>query len=180
MSKFVPAEPRKMKQDAAVSKKLGQISSSTRHDQRTLVRSTKHPTQQLLAHGKSNRQLLVSQSPPLLPSPKTSDSSHIAVRTEGTQRHIVNTLVPQNILQRVQETQPPPAVSSASPNRQEELVPSDVREDDWKMLDDKWDGEVLSDQDMEELAKSGLENKMKVVQKGKEFFDGDGNFLYRI
>ncbi|XP_018427255.1 PREDICTED: neugrin [Nanorana parkeri] len=178
-SKFVPSEARKMKQDAAAFKSLGQV-SSTKHDQPKLVPSSKHPSQPLLAHGNSDRHLLVSQSPPLLPSPKTSDFSHIAVRTEGTQRHIGNALVPQNMLQGVKEAQPPLAVSSASPNRQEEPVPDDPGEEDWKMLDEKWDGEVLSDHDMEELANSGLENKMKVVQKGREFFDGDGNFLYRI
>lgn len=179
-SKFIPSEARKMKQDAAVFRNTGQISCSTKHEQVKLVPSSKKPAQQLLAHGDSTRQLPVSQSPPRLPSPKTSDFSHIAVRTEGTQKQIVNTLVPQNILQSPQHTQPPPAMSRTSPNRQEEPLPSDPAEDDWKMLDEEWDGEVLSDHDMEELARSGLENKMKVVQKGREFFDSDGNFLYSI
>ncbi|XP_061451584.1 neugrin [Rhineura floridana] len=39
---------------------------------------------------------------------------------------------------------------------------------------------VLSDTELEALAAEGRESQLKVVQKGQEVFDGDGNLLYRI
>ncbi|KAM5173174.1 neugrin [Mantella aurantiaca] len=172
-SKFVPSEARKMKQDAAVSRHLGPVSSRTRQDQLKLPFS-KHPTQQFL-DGNNDKLLLVSQSPLLLPSPKTSDS-HIAVRTESTQRHLANIPEPQSILQKVPEVPPSPALRKETSNGQGEPVPSVPEEE----TDELWDGEILTDGELEEIAKCALENKMKVVQKGREFFDGDGNFLYKI
>nr|ACO52018.1 Neugrin [Aquarana catesbeiana] len=178
-SKFVPSEARKMKQDASVSRHLGQISPRTKQDQLKLV-SSKHPTQHVLGDGKSDRQLLVSHSPPLLPSPKTSDISHVAVRGEGAQRRRDNSLIPQIALHKVWDVPPSPALTSANPSVQGEPVPSAPVEEDLETLDETWDGEVISDHELEELSKSGLENKMKVIQKGREYFDSDGNFLYRI
>ncbi|XP_069078759.1 neugrin isoform X2 [Pleurodeles waltl] len=46
--------------------------------------------------------------------------------------------------------------------------------------DEEWDGVLLSEQELEQLLESGYKSNMKVVQKGREFFDSDGNFLYRI
>ncbi|XP_069481309.1 neugrin [Ambystoma mexicanum] len=45
---------------------------------------------------------------------------------------------------------------------------------------EEWDGEVLSEQELERLAESGDRSNMKIVQRGREFFDCDGNFLYRV
>lgn len=45
---------------------------------------------------------------------------------------------------------------------------------------EEWDGELLSEQELESILESGYKSNMKVVQKGREFFDSDGNFLYRI
>ncbi|XP_067871683.1 neugrin [Heterodontus francisci] len=47
------------------------------------------------------------------------------------------------------------------------------------------DGEQLlavqgTDEELQKLTASGSENQMKVVQKGYEFYDQEGNFLYRI
>lgn len=178
-SKFVPSEARKMKQDSSVSRHLGQIPPRTKQDQLKLM-SSKHPTQPVLGDGKSDRQLLVSHSPPLLPSPKTSDISHVAVRGEGAQRHRDHSLIPQIPLHKVRDAPPSPALTCANPSVQEEPVPSVDVEEDLETLDETWDGEVISDHELEELSKGGLENKMKVVQKGSEYVDGDGNFLYRI
>ncbi|XP_077328481.1 neugrin [Lithobates pipiens] len=175
-SKFVPSEARKMKQNASVSRRLGQITPRTEQDQLKLM-SSKHPTQHVLGDGKSDRQLLVNHSPPLLPSPKTSDISHVAVRGEGAQRRQDNSLIPQIALHKVQDFPPSPALTSANPS---EPVPSAPVEEDWETLDETWDGEVISDTELEELSNSGLENKMQVIQKGSEYFDCDGNFLYRI
>ncbi|XP_062854442.1 neugrin [Trichomycterus rosablanca] len=46
--------------------------------------------------------------------------------------------------------------------------------------EEKWDGEVLTEEQLEELVHT-LQNKPSVVeQKGRDFYDSDGNFLYRI
>ncbi|XP_053897956.1 neugrin [Malaclemys terrapin pileata] len=42
---------------------------------------------------------------------------------------------------------------------------------------EEWDGEVLS---VEELAAEGWGAGTKVMQRGQDYFDGNGNFLYRI
>ncbi|XP_066492357.1 neugrin [Tiliqua scincoides] len=38
----------------------------------------------------------------------------------------------------------------------------------------------LSKEEMEQLAAEGWQSRLRVVQRGREFFDGDGNLLYRI
>uniref|UniRef100_A0A8C0GW52 Neugrin n=1 Tax=Chelonoidis abingdonii TaxID=106734 RepID=A0A8C0GW52_CHEAB len=45
---------------------------------------------------------------------------------------------------------------------------------------EEWDGEVLSEEELEELVAEGWDTSTKVVQRGQEYFDGNGNFLYRI
>ncbi|XP_030045527.1 neugrin [Microcaecilia unicolor] len=47
-------------------------------------------------------------------------------------------------------------------------------------MEEEWDGELLPEDELERIEEMGQENRMKVVQKGREFFDSDGNFLYRI
>ncbi|KAL1020831.1 hypothetical protein UPYG_G00005270 [Umbra pygmaea] len=43
---------------------------------------------------------------------------------------------------------------------------------------EEWDGRVFSDQELEELMRST--KPTSVIQMGKDFFDSEGNFLYRI
>ncbi|XP_043934217.1 neugrin [Protopterus annectens] len=43
-----------------------------------------------------------------------------------------------------------------------------------------WDGMVLCEEELELLAESGVGDKTEVVQKGNEFYDSSGVFLYRI
>lgn len=44
--------------------------------------------------------------------------------------------------------------------------------------EDSWDGQVLTEEELEEFMK--MEKPSPVVQVGKDFFDAEGNFLYRI
>nr|XP_033775552.1 neugrin [Geotrypetes seraphini] len=53
---------------------------------------------------------------------------------------------------------------------QEQIVP----------MEEEWDGKLPPEEELARIEKMGQENRMKVVQKGREFFDSDGNFLYRI
>ncbi|KAM3925484.1 neugrin [Leptodactylus fuscus] len=175
-SKFVPSEARRMKQDASVFRVLGQNAPGSKNEQLQLV-SSKDPAQTLLPSQGNKRQLLISQTSQILPPPKTSDSSEIALRNA----HVMTTLT------RTQESKGPvQAVFHAVPSQglttsaQTEPDQTQKQEEGERMYDEKWDGEVIGDEELEELANSGIPNNMKVVQKGKEFFDGDGNFLYRI
>ncbi|XP_019907636.2 neugrin [Esox lucius] len=58
----------------------------------------------------------------------------------------------------------------------EHSMSGEIQEDFW--LDERWDGKVFSEDELEELMVSAKPSL--VVQKGTEFFDSDGNFLYRI
>lgn len=64
----------------------------------------------------------------------------------------------------------------SSLNQEEEQGVEEEEEEE----EDSWDGQVLSDQELEELARTHPEQNCQVVQKGQEFFDSAGNFLYRI
>lgn len=44
--------------------------------------------------------------------------------------------------------------------------------------DGSWDGRVLTEEELEKFLE--MENTSSVVQVGKDFFDTEGNFLYRI
>lgn len=169
-SKFIPPEKRKMKQDAAVSRVLGQISSGSRHEQVKLMAAPTDLVQPPLLQGSHERKLLAVPS-----SPSASDFSQLAVRTEtAVQRLEVNSLVPLGTGQAQVSTVSRPSQRTTEPE------PSAPLKEDWAVQEESWDGQVLSDHELEKLADAGLENKMKVIQKGSEFYDSDGNFLYRL
>lgn len=44
--------------------------------------------------------------------------------------------------------------------------------------EESWDGRVLTEEELEEFTEK--EQPSPVVQVGKDFFDAEGNFLYRI
>lgn len=46
--------------------------------------------------------------------------------------------------------------------------------------EENWDGQVLTEEELEELMDMGMEIPSPVVQVGKDYFDAEGNFLYRM
>lgn len=46
--------------------------------------------------------------------------------------------------------------------------------------EEEWDGVVFTDEGLEEFIHTLQEKPSAVEQKGREFYDRDGNFLYRI
>lgn len=46
--------------------------------------------------------------------------------------------------------------------------------------EEEWDGVVFTDEGLEEFIHTLQEKPSAVEQKGREFYDHDGNFLYRI
>lgn len=63
---------------------------------------------------------------------------------------------------------------------EEENVPEDnvLKVEEKGDLEERWDGRVFSEEELEELMLSSKHSP--VVQNGIEFFDREGNFLYRI
>ncbi|KTG45845.1 hypothetical protein cypCar_00001165 [Cyprinus carpio] len=55
----------------------------------------------------------------------------------------------------------------------------DIR-DDTVELEEEWDGVILTEEELEHIAQTLKEKPCSVEQKGREFFDSEGNFLYRI
>lgn len=74
------------------------------------------------------------------------------------------------------------AVQKATPDLQDspdslrKAFETDVGDD--LELEEEWDGVVLTEEELEQIAQTAQPSP--VEQKGREFFDSDGNFLYRI
>uniref|UniRef100_A0A672PL86 Neugrin n=1 Tax=Sinocyclocheilus grahami TaxID=75366 RepID=A0A672PL86_SINGR len=47
-------------------------------------------------------------------------------------------------------------------------------------LEEEWDGVILTEEELEHITQTLKEKPSPVEQKGKEFFDSEGKFLYRI
>ncbi|KAG8575354.1 hypothetical protein GDO81_009535 [Engystomops pustulosus] len=179
-SKFVPSETRRMKQDATVFRVLRPDTPGTKIEQLQLGSAVKEPAQPLLQLQGNKRQFLISDgnlsAGQLLPSQK-SESSKLALRTADRTKSLTTIHESHGAMQGVFH-----AVSSQGLKTNTQVEPDETKdeEEDEQILDEKWDGVVLSDKELEELADSNIPNNIKVVQQGKEFFDSDGNFLYRI
>ncbi|CAH2274186.1 Hypothetical predicted protein [Pelobates cultripes] len=182
-SNFSPPEKRKLKQDVKVAKLLGQsVPKESRKDVLHLAPAAKDSAVQLLSSGLRSKQIRTPKHHVIPPS-ETSPSSAIALRGEGKIGHVRK----ENFQLSTQQSQinrpgMTPAMSymtaTIADNPQSDLV--NVFDEEQENLDEEWDGEVLSDHELEELAESGIKNQMQVVQQGREFFDSNGNFLYRI
>ncbi len=47
-------------------------------------------------------------------------------------------------------------------------------------LEEEWDGVILTEEELEHIAQTLKKKPSPVEQKGREFFDSEGNFLFRI
>lgn len=54
--------------------------------------------------------------------------------------------------------------------------PTDIKVEE----EEEWDGVIFTDEELEELIHTLQEKPSAVEQKGREFYDSNGNFLYRI
>ncbi|XP_053320161.1 neugrin [Spea bombifrons] len=178
-SKFSVPEKRKVKQDLKVSKLLGYVSQTPKKGALQLAPGAKYPTQQVLPSGVNEEQAALR----LIPPAEKIQSNALTVRIKDALTH-GNKGNMQPSTQMAQDNMPGvvPVQSQTQVTLNEDsgADPAPSFEGEQGMLDEEWDGEVLNDAELEELAKSGVKNQMQVIQKGKEFFDGDGNFLYRI
>ncbi|XP_036388857.1 neugrin [Megalops cyprinoides] len=165
-SKFIPSPERQAKQDSKVLARMRQ--------QTTLVGGPQGlpggPAAVLPAGAGSALTTLGRQSlSPGLDIVETVPSS-------GSDRPVsLGPLLPQHSHSQHSHSVSP-AVKAPQEEPHSESQATVAREEE----EEDWDGQVLSDKEMEELAAVCTEQKGHVVQKGREFFDSEGNFLYRV
>ncbi|XP_060737578.1 neugrin isoform X1 [Tachysurus vachellii] len=165
-SKFTPPPERKIKQDIRVLTRDGQLSL---RDGKTVQ------SQEDQSH------LPLPNSPVLaLISPR--NTSTVTALTSGAliPAECVTGLVPAaaKVPSPSVKTAPISAVAQGTLQEQE---PTDVKESAEEIEEDEeWDGVVFTDEGLEELIHTLKEKPSAVEQKGREFYDSYGNFLYRI
>ncbi|XP_019114784.2 neugrin [Larimichthys crocea] len=158
-SKFVPTPERKGKQDAKLMAEL---------------------SQQVLpsGHGKGQDRLK-------LPGKRTS-----AVLPSGRQEGAMVPVADQTLMLRDEVSQAPVTVLPAQVRggiSRDAPVTQSTEEDSTTNTnptkednedEESWDGQVLTEEELEEFM--DMEMPTPVMQVGKDFFDAEGNFLYRI
>lgn len=153
-SKFVPTPERKAKQDIKVMTKYKQqVLPSGPRMELAKQRLTSGPTGAALTSGNGNSALI-----PL---------GHQSLKLQTVQNPAALSVETKHQFSELKRS---------TEIAQEEMLQSTestVEEEE----DESWDGQVLSEQDIEELK---TVTATPVVKKGHEMFDVDGNFLYRI
>jgi hypothetical protein len=171
-SKFVPTLEQKLKQDQKVLKKTGLA-----HRVWQLQGSGDSPKPLTAGHSVSGS-LLVSGNE----ASSKSQSHSAALKMIGSSPHSTNTPRRQNGRnKRIQGLEENLAPLTATLGHQRELHKYPTSDCESTRGTDR-DG-LPSDEKLEELkaGEPGDQNfSSKVVQRGREFFDSNGNFLYRI
>lgn len=83
-------------------------------------------------------------------------------------------IVPSQVLSAVHKLTP------ALHEQTDSTVRMDMRDDIELEEEEEWDGVILTEEELEQIAQTLQSNPSPVKQKGSEFFDSEGNFLYRI
>ncbi|XP_064156065.1 neugrin [Anguilla rostrata] len=171
-SKFVPSAERRAKQDSVVLARIQQQS----------LPANAHP-------GQDAPQLLGTHNA-MLPAGTGSALATLDQQSLGAGREVATTAPSGGGDSLGALTLPSPRSpvwSSVTPQEVQTERQSSLNQEEEKGVEeeeeeeeDSWDGQVLSDQELEELARTHPEENCQVVQKGQEFFDSAGNFLYRI
>ncbi|XP_061592278.1 neugrin [Cololabis saira] len=160
-SKFTPSLEKKAKQDAKVMARLGQqvlpSGAGTQQDQLKLA-----------GNSTTNMLLLGSMDSALVPV--SGQTQVIQGRDSGSP---VRSLAPVTV---------PSSQLTAGINEDAMVTTSTVEsitgESPEEEDEDGWDGVVLTEEELEEFME--MEKPSPVVQLGNEFFDAEGNLLYRI
>lgn len=158
-SKFTPSPNRKAKQDAKVMARLGQqmlpLGSRKQENQLKLLQS---PTPAALT-SRRTEDALISVNTQIQSVQSESSGSSITVRPPklpaGTFKDV-----------RVTESTVDEGGVGTKPTEEDEEE------------EESWDGQLLTEEELEKLLE--MDNPPPVVQVGKDFFDPEGNFLYRI
>lgn len=158
-SKFVPKPERKAKQDARVMIQLKQkmLSSGARAELEK-QRLTSSPTRPALSSGSVNSALI--------------PMGHQSLQPQTEQNPAALSVVNKHQFSEITVHSPDKTQGETQQSIECTLVDEEDEEED-----EVWDGQVLSEEDIEQLR---TVRHIPVVKKGSEIFDVDGNFLYRI
>ncbi|KAJ3586984.1 hypothetical protein NHX12_013375 [Muraenolepis orangiensis] len=186
-SKFTPTGEQKAKQDTKVMARLGQqtarlpaigapqstallpaqktpamlVAGDSARDPGALVSSSNRmPTHRAGAGGAAGGEIIISGTHPRGGPASLATRPHLLSLSKTTE---ISRPTPATSISE-QDTCAAPLVKSG-----------EVEEDD---EEERWDGEVLTESELEQLMLTAKHTT--AVQVGKEFFDPEGNFLYRI
>ncbi|XP_028850595.1 neugrin-like [Denticeps clupeoides] len=160
-SKFVPRPERRLKQDTVALARNKQLSLSG-GQRRQLPGGIPATT---LASGTEASLVPASSQGPVLVREEGSTGGLTSVSPRSSQ--------PSNALVNSSQssTLPEGQLQQKVPEGQVELK---------KGEDEVWDGVVFSEKELEDLSQNLSEKPSPAVQKGREFYDKDDNFLYRV
>ncbi|XP_022061059.1 neugrin [Acanthochromis polyacanthus] len=167
-SKFVPSPERQAKQNAKVLAGLGQqvlpSGAGTQQDRLKLPGSC---TPAMLPSGSTEGALV----------PVAEQTQMIQGEGSGSQ---AKCLVPVTALPLQVTAGISKAAAVTKLTEDNGATDSRLTEEDEEDEEDEesWDGQVLTEEELEEFM--DMEKPSPVVQEGKDFFDSEGNFLYRI
>lgn len=164
-SKFTPPPERKLKQDSKALTAVGRLSLGNGQNDLSRPDRTRLPVPAGAVHARlseGSAGALVALSPKGL-SPAESETRlvpSVPSRSRGTQ---LSTITQNTSLEESNEK-------------------GDIEEAKGlqRVDDTEWDGVFLTNKELEELVETLHEKPSAVEQKGREFFDSEGNFLYRI
>ncbi|KAI7797836.1 neugrin [Triplophysa rosa] len=164
--KFTPTPERKLNQDSKVLPTTGQLSLRDGKPEQSRLPLTDRTTPAMLSPGNtgalatlSNRALPLKDETGLMPSGGNIPSISIVTSRHSTVQKATSNL--QDLHDSLQKT-----------------FETDAGDD--IKLEEEWDGVILTEEELERFAQTVQEKPSLVEQKGREFFDCDGNFLYRI
>ncbi|KAM9124876.1 neugrin [Pangshura tecta] len=167
-SKFSPPLERRMKQDAKVLGKQGSGEQQAGPDQRAelVTISAGETAQQLLPARPKD---MPQSGAFIMPGGQSSSSKpqrNWQLWRAGERQNRRNAQV-----EPLQEDGTKPGAGMEATLMRSSLAGGDTEE---------CDGEVLSEEELEELVAEGWDTSTKVVRRGQEYFDSNGNFLYGI
>lgn len=159
-NKFTPSAVRKLKQDSKVLASTGPQSLRDGKTEQSRLSKTATPA-----------------TPAVLPSGSTGaltalSTAALAVRESDTG------LVPSSGNIVPSQLSAEQKVTPALQEQPDSTAEMDMRDD--IELEEEWDGVILTEEELEHIAKTLKKKPSPVEQKGREFFDIEGNFLYRI
>ncbi|XP_076859885.1 neugrin [Brachyhypopomus gauderio] len=171
-SKFTPALERKLKQDCKVRARQLSIGHVERSDKGQSSLPVSGSTQlATLSSGKTGT--LTCQSGGTL--------AKMEFETGLTRADDDATLLLRGTSQI--SAGPPVAQNTSQERLHKKEGPMDVKEEEGleeEEEEENWDGVVFTEEELEDLVYTFHEKPSAVEQKGSEFYDSEGNFLYRI
>ncbi|KAK7135829.1 hypothetical protein R3I94_014488 [Phoxinus phoxinus] len=161
-SKFTPTVDRKLKQDSKVLVSTGQ--QSLRDGKTEQSRLPKSAAPAILSSGKTGA--LTTQS-----------RTALAVREGETGlTPSGGNIVPSQVLSAVHKLTPALQEQPDSTAKMDMGDDIELEEEE----EEEWDGVILTEEELEHIAQTLQKYPSPVKQKGSDFFDKEGNFLYRI